>query len=704
MFALAIGLALAATQPAPPPQDAAPLPAHGGSNAPAVTSPAGVSTVTPPPPATEGGPASTVTPYLATFFAASQPNTARDMVDRLPGFLFDDGDAVRGFAGAAGNVLIDGVRPSSKSDDLDSILRRIPASQVDRIDLIRGGAPGIDMQGKTVMANVIRKTGAANTGLIAAALNQVPGQGRVTPTIRLEGTHRQDGAALEGSLVIGQFFDDGAGVGPEVITAPNGAPIQTLHDDTKGGGGVFTATGAYTTPLFGGTFRTNAQLFGQQYLYDERDQDVSARFIQPTLDHRRQSQEQGEIGLTFDRAFGPKLATETLFIQQLQGEDYLEPFSTIGDTERFREQHTNGESILRSTATYNYAPNLTVVVSAEGAYNWLNSHTSFIENGAAEALPAANVQVTELRGEVSGKATWVINPQFTLEAGLRYEASHITSAGDVVFEKTLTYPKPRLVLTWSPDPADQFRFRIEETVGQLDFNNFIAISSLTTGQIFTGNPNLTPQQALVYEAAYERRFWKSGDFSVTYRHSNLVDVIDRAPVVSPAGDFDDPANIGGGTEDDLITALNVPIDRFGVAGGLIKANLTWRKSRVTDPTTGEQRPLGNLRPREGEIDFNQDLPKWKLTWGATYNLGWRQPYYSFNQVEIDNFRQFGTLFVEYRPKPGLSVRGEIDDIGADFRRTLEVYPDLRSTTSLQDIDIRSLYYAPTLYLRVRQQI
>jgi hypothetical protein len=57
---------------------------------------------------------------------------------------------VRGFEGAAGDVLIDGELPTSKSDDLESVLRRIPASQVARIDLIRGGAPGIDMHGKVV--------------------------------------------------------------------------------------------------------------------------------------------------------------------------------------------------------------------------------------------------------------------------------------------------------------------------------------------------------------------------------------------------------------------------------------------------------------------------------------------------------------------------------------------------------------------------
>src|SRR5437773_11853333 len=90
--------------------------------------------------------------YPASYFALAKPNTAFDMIARLPGFTFDPGQSVRGFGGAAGNVLIDGERPATKADTLDNILKRIPAASVLRIDLIRGSAPGVDMQARTVLA------------------------------------------------------------------------------------------------------------------------------------------------------------------------------------------------------------------------------------------------------------------------------------------------------------------------------------------------------------------------------------------------------------------------------------------------------------------------------------------------------------------------------------------------------------------------
>lgn len=93
--------------------------------------------------------------YEPEFFADSNPNTALDMVNRVPGFRLENGDDVRGYAGAGGNALINGARPASKSDTASDVLARTPASRVERIELIRGGAPGIDMQGRSVLVNVI---------------------------------------------------------------------------------------------------------------------------------------------------------------------------------------------------------------------------------------------------------------------------------------------------------------------------------------------------------------------------------------------------------------------------------------------------------------------------------------------------------------------------------------------------------------------
>ncbi|MHB8283990.1 MAG: TonB-dependent receptor plug domain-containing protein [Caulobacteraceae bacterium] len=675
---------------APPPSSSRPS---------VVTSPAQA----PPGAAAAGQPASGVLSYPASFFAAAQPSTARDMINRLPGFTFDDGASVRGFEGAAGNVLIDGELPTSKSDDIGSVLRRIPASQVARIDLIRGGAPGIDMHGKVLVANVVRTSGPSSTALLAVSNQYLTSDGRQAPAIRLEGTQRRDGTSLEGSFVIARFFDDGAGDGPVTQVGPNGVLQGVATDNTKAGGYQAIGTGAYEQPLLGGKFRVNVSLQNQPYFNDEIVGTQGGTAIAPSLEHDHQNTEQGEIGLHYSRDFGPKLSLEMLAIQQLDGEDSLTLYSTPGEDDRFREQHTNGETIGRSVLTWRPLSTLTIEGGAEMAYNWLTSHTNYTTNGLEVVVPAANVSVDELRGEAFAKATWAPSSKLNIEAGLRMEVSHIGTSGDVVLQKTLEYPKPRLAVAWSPTAEDQIRLRLEREVGQLDFNDFVAASSLSTGQILAGNPNLTPQQAWVVEAAYERRFLKDGAATLTVRHSALSDVIDRAPVFAASGAYDAPANIGGGSKDELIGDLSLPLQRFGVTGGLIKTDLTWRRSQVTDPTTGESRPISGLKPFEGTVDFSQDLPHWKLSWGGELNVGWSQRYYRYDQIETDTLSPTGQLFIEVKPKPGWAVRVEARDIGLGFDRKLANWNDVRNVgVAFDNLDDRDLKLGPIAYLRVRR--
>ncbi len=706
----------ASARPPPGPPVTTPLVTQGGG-APAIAtsrpSPSAIGAPTagqgapaPQPGPAPGQAASGVTSYPASFFAPSQPNTVNDMIDRLPGFVFDDGDTVRGYGGAAGNVLIDGERPASKSDDLFSVLRRIPASQVERIDLIRGGAPGIDMQGKAVMANVIRRKGPGSS-LVAQLTDQwALHDGRHIPGIRLEGGHHTaDGRSWDGSLVIGGGYDDGSGDGPRTTRDGQGKLLSTARDDTKGEVISDALTGAYSQGLWGGKLKLNASANFQKYNFDESVQEITASTFD-SYERDRQNTETGELGLNYTKKLGKDLSSETVLLEQATGEDFLaliqaDP-ANDGDLQRFREQHFTNEAIARETLTWTASRRLTFETGAEGDYNILDSHTRFVDGGVAQVLPAANVTVDELRGEAFAKATWKATRTLNVEVGMRLEASKLTSDGDVVLEKTLVYPKPRLLLTWSPTTVDQFRFRLEQEVGQLNFNDFIASSSFSTGQVLAGNPDLVPQQAFVVEGAWERHFLKDGDAVLTLRHSELSDVVDRAPIFSPSGAFDSPANIGGGSKDEAILTVSLPLARFGIPGGLLKTDTTWRRSEVTDPTTGQSRPISGLRPFEGNVAFTQDLPRWKLTWGGSVNLGWRQKYYYFNQIEIDELTPLGDLFVEVKPATGWSVRAELEDIGISFNRTLALYDTVRTAGPADTVQQRDLPFGPTAFFRVRK--
>ena len=126
--------------------------------------------------APSGQPART-TAYDAAFFAQYAPRTALDIAQRVPGFTLDlgnnqagNGNDVRGFAGTAGNVVINGSRPSTKAEALDTTLSRIPAQRVVRVEVSPGDLYGSDYAGKSQVLNVVLSdAGGFDANVTAAA-------------------------------------------------------------------------------------------------------------------------------------------------------------------------------------------------------------------------------------------------------------------------------------------------------------------------------------------------------------------------------------------------------------------------------------------------------------------------------------------------------------------------------------------------------
>src|SRR5688572_11503615 len=97
--------------------------------------------------------------YVPADFAQFAPRTALDMLSRVPGFGIKEENDERGLGEASGNVVINGQRLSGKSNDVVTELSRIPAANVERIEIVDGAT--LDIPGLTgQVANVIvRSTG-----------------------------------------------------------------------------------------------------------------------------------------------------------------------------------------------------------------------------------------------------------------------------------------------------------------------------------------------------------------------------------------------------------------------------------------------------------------------------------------------------------------------------------------------------------------
>lgn len=665
------------------------------------------------PAATQG-----VTVYPPEFFAESRPNTAMDMINRLPGFAFDGGDQVRGFAGAAGNVLIDGRRPGTKADALSDVLTRINAADVERIEVIRGGAPGVDMQGRAVIANVVRKKADSFQQTMAIGSHVFFGTGKLMPGFRYEVTKRTGDTTLEASLVRAVGMDDSVGDGVLTLRDGSGAVTQRQQAFTEGDGGPMSAKGSIKTPLYGGEFRANATFATNDfkgedhYFTDTTKTDVVGK----------DSGYSGEIGINYDRPLSERFSLETLALQKLGTASYRQRAEEGANQGFFTSEADTGESIVRAELKFEKSPTLTFEGGGEAAFNFREGDVSYVLNGAPVDLGPPHVRAEERRGEIFGQASWRPTDKLSFEAGARFESSTISSVssggttGDVIeLEKSFFYPKPRALMTWSPNPQNQLRLRVEREVGQLNFGDFSASADLAaSGNQSAGNASLVPDKTWVYEAAYERRFWGDGALVLTLRHEQITDAIDRKPVfvdIDTDGDgvadttevFDAPGNIGDGTNTRLDVNLTVPLERLRVKGGELKVEYSVSHSEVTDPTTGETRRISGQRPQSTEVSFRQDLPDLKLTWGLNFFGGWEETYYQFNQVEHFEIWNFYSAFVEYKPTPKTSLLFEVSNLDPfQFEREWVHYDAPRDTGAVDEILTLETQSQLRAYVRLRR--
>jgi hypothetical protein len=636
--------------------------------------------------------------YPASFFASMGLDTAYDMVLRVPGFAFDDGSNVRGFAGAAGNALIDGERPASKTDDLIGILKRVPASNVERIDLIRGGAPGIDMQDKTVVVNVIRKKAGGFTGVVTAGVYK-PANIPFDPNLKLEGRWDADGRVLEASLLAARGHDGSQAGGPRDIFGPNGQLLDSSATRSDVPNFQYLGTAAYEAPVLRGKLRVNLTLEdqpSQKHIVD--DFKLAGREVETD----RLDIGDAELGQHYERNLSATWKLEFLGLEHLNKTDANSTFNTATDHQVFVQNNHGGETIGRGILHWSASDDLNVDAGGEFAYNWLQAHTVFSENGTPIPIPAGNVFVSEKRGEVFATAVWRPLNSLSVQTGIRVEASTIASSGDVVLTKTLAFPKPRLVATWTPDTENQLRVRVEREVGQLDFKDFAANATLNSTGVTAGNPNLSPQRDWAFEAAYDRHFWTDGVISLTLRHLLLQDVVDRVPVFAPSGVFDQPGNIGSGRENDVVASFTLPLQRLGLEGATLRGAGTWRFSQVRDPTTGQHREISLQHPLDAEVHFAQDFPKWNLTWGVdTYfativrNVRFNEIDRTFNGIE-------DTVYVDYKPRPDLTLRIQTDLEQLVYDTQRQVFAGPRGANPLQFTDVQKRHFGPLLFFRLRK--
>jgi hypothetical protein len=638
-----------------------------------------------------------------SYFVNKRPSTALDMMQWLPGFTFQDTRDVRGLEGSGGNVLIDGKPPTSKTDTLQSVLRRIPAEQIERVDIISGGSPGIDMHGWPVIANVILKKDANKRQTLTVA-NTVDVDGHNAPTASFNSSTKNDTRTIEMSIDAGRGLNQSPVIGEGTWrrTDGSGAVIFDANPRSYFPNPYAVGSGAYDRALLGGRMRFNGsgRWYGSNYMAEDR-----LRYGPEGQGFTHtQTYQQGEFGVAYEHPIGKQVTSETQLLERLTHFTADNTLNRPPQPSYLDKHQDETETVARTTLRYKPADSFSVEGAAEGAVNTASTHSRETLSGQPIVLPESNVSLHEDRGDMGVTATWKPITELSMEAAVKVEHSTLTGHGDAPVNRSFDYTKPRAVISWSPNKDSQIRLRVERETNQIDFGYFAAGSNFINGAITAGNTQIRPPQDWISELVLERKFWSTGDLSLTLRHKDLIDQSDVAPFALPAGGYVGIVrNIGDGYENDLVVNLLIPFNKLGLNGGTLKTTLNWVDSRVTDPLTGLKRMPSGAEGFYGEVHFAEDLPDLKLNVGGDANINGAQTIYTpFGDQHQGIWASFG-VFVEYRPTSNWNFRVAAAGLpGLHLHQTIDAFTGLKGLSPLFYHDDQRLEMAPTLYVRMRR--
>jgi len=620
---------------------------------------------------------SQIVEYPSEFFQIYQPNTAMDMVRQIPGFLVDDGDITRGFAGAAGNILINGRRPSAKQDRPSAILSRVPASQVIQIEMIRGQVRGIDLRGQSAVVNVILHDDAPaairwETFLLYSS------SGPLKPGLRASLSDRWRN--IEYNLGIGIERNANGEDGPEYVYGSDGVLTEERYDYEKETGLTLAGLFMNISSWMGDTFFQLNGKFGLVNAPEVTDTTRIPLLGNPLSINIKDAQhnETYELGIDAERVLSSYLVGKAIML-------YINKLSDVTTTQHNRDANGNlllfrqadtisdaTEAIVRLEFDWSGLQDHAIQLNLEGAYNLLDGSLFQTENVGAGAviveIPGANARVQEYRGDVLLKDTWSLG-QFELDYGLGAEVSTISQSGDEELERSFFFLTPQGSLSYSSGQGDQSRLRFAREVAQLDFNDFVSTAVFEDDDLALGNPNLHPDTTWVAELSHERRFGGISVVKVTAFHHWITDVLDLLPLTST---FAVPGNIGDGNRWGIELESTVPLEWLRLRGSRLDVKLRWQDSSVVDPVTGQKRVLSanpgfsgppNIRFREQnryvfDIGYRQDFEAERVAWGWRVAQQAERPLFKVNEMQKYNEGTLINVFVETTRWLGLKIRLE----------------------------------------------
>lgn len=659
-----------------------------------------------PAPAAANGDAQVFEP---AYFAQFAPRNALDMVDRIPGFSISGGNdqGQRGLGQATQNVIVNGERLSSKSESVRDQLRRIPATDVVRIEILDGNAtsiPGLTGQ----VANVVYTSNGASgqfewtTGfrphnteaqLFGGEISVIGSSGALDYTVSLSNENNRFGAD-----------------GPVSITDRDGALIESQYSKLSGKFDNPKISTAFSYD-FGGDVTANLNLSYGSDFFSRKEPETAIDSAGVTRTREALVEEDGpeyELGGDIQFPFGPG-SLKLILLERFERDNYsssvIDRLSDDSPPRGFRFEQTNGAGERIGRLEYDWKLwGADWQLSGEAAFNRLDRRSRLFELAPGGeffqlAFPQGNGGVTEDRYDASLSISRSLSSTLSVQVIGAMEFSTIEQTGFAANSRSFKRPKGSFAATWKPRDDFDISVTLAKRVSQLSFGDFLASVSLNNDNQNGGNNELVPYQSYNVEIEANKTFGAWGSLKLEARKAWFEDFIDWFPL---PGGGEARGNIGDADRLHLQANATINLDPLGFRGARVDLEVVKRDMNVIDPFTGLNRPFSYDQEGSFEIDFRHDVPGTDWAWGANLDHFDQAPYARRFEIGREwEGKVFGSLFIEHKDVLGLTVRARANNLlGARdyFRRT--VFDGPRPEGAVRFEEYRSRRIGPIFRLTV----
>ncbi len=639
---------------------------------------------------------STVT-YPAEFFAQYEPFSVNDMLDRIPGITVarggggngggnggpgsSNGSDRRGLGLGGDQIMINGRRITGKENEGNSQLSRIPANQVQYIEIIRGTSGDLDVRGGNQVINIVLLESESRSSIAFEVNTDHYHDGTYQPgaKISLTGQRGDFDYLLSGEIEPRWEYRDGF----ERSVFANGTPNDTVERiDIRDSQPITLSAnlgyrfGASDLVHVNGQYN-DADAPGKTH---RRITDLteSPASLTTELDRTPSTNDFWEIGSDYEHTFANGARWKTLAIVNRKEDDSTrETFVIDGGTEEKDLYLANfnryQERIIRSSYSASLSESQDMEIGVERAQTILDSSlqlglltssgTRSSAFGGLTPITNSNATVEELRYEYFLVHNWQLNARMSLESTLIAETSEIAQTGDVSKKRSFDFIRPKIDYRFDITPAVQFRASIEKGVSQLSFNDFTAnINGGDDDQnAVAGNPDLRQEQSWRYDLNLEYRFNNdNGVINTNVFYHDLEDIIDKVDVSTKSAILSANGNIGDGYRYGTSINASLRLGFLNQPGILLTSGVQLEESEVTDPFLGTKRRLRQAGRGGYSFGFRHDLSALSMNYGLNYrhSISGDRLAYDIDKIEDYNQGDFLNLFLETRGWADLTYRFE----------------------------------------------